>query len=158
MLISTRCQVHTILVPMRGVTLPELVLAVAIAGLTAGLGVPRIAALRDRLAVEREAAALLVAYQRARLVASTTGQPVRLLVTAERLSAYTLRAGDSSLAWQAPGPAAVGVQLVAIPAPPLFVPGGVTIGVSNGRYVLSKGGVSRTLIASRLGRLRVARP
>lgn len=143
---------------MRGVTLPELVLAIAIAGLCAGIGVPKIAALRDRLAVEREAAALLVAYQRARLVASTTGQPVRLLVTAERLSAYALRAGDSSLAWQAPGPAAAGVQLVAIPSPPLFVPGGVTIGVSNGRYVLAKGGVSRTLIASRLGRLRISRP
>lgn len=143
---------------MRGVTLPELLLAVAIVGLCAGIGVPRITALRDRLAVEREAAGLFVAYQRARLVASTTGQPVRLLVTAESLSAYALRAGDSTLAWRVPGPAAGGVQLVSIPAPPLFVPGGVTIGVSNGRYVLSKGGVSRTLIASRLGRLRVSRP
>jgi hypothetical protein len=108
--------------------------------------------------VDREAGTLLVAYQRARLVASTRGVPVRLLVTAERIAAYVIRAADSSLAWQAPGPSASGVQLVALPAPPLFVPSGVAIGVSNGRYVLAKGSISRTLIASRLGRLRVSRP
>lgn len=143
---------------MRGATIAELALGLAITGILVAMGVPRAVALADHLAVERQAGLLLTAYHRARLVALTRNRLIRLTVTADRIAIYTLEAGDSTLAWQVPGPATDDVALVSAPAPAVFAPSGITMGVANGRYVLSKGDVTRTLVASRLGRLRVARP
>ena len=143
---------------MRGVTLAELALGLSILGVLVGIGVPRVVTLRDRLAVERQAGAILTAYHQARLAAITRGQLVRLSIAPSRLAVHALQAADSVLLWEAEGPAADGVELVSAPAPAVFAPSGVTMGVANGRYVLRRGDIVRTLVASRLGRLRVSRP
>ena len=146
---------------MRGVTLAELLTGIVIIAIIAGLGIPNAMALGDRLAVERQAAAVMHGYQRARLAALTSLQPARLTVRADRTTVYLLldRSGtrDSILAWDAPGPASEGVMLRSSPGPVTIVPSGIAIGVGNGRYVLERGRISRSLVASRLGRLRVDR-
>ena len=121
---------------MRGVTLAELALGLSILGVLVGIGVPRVVTLRDRLAVERQAGAILTAYHQARLAAITRGQLVRLSIAPSRLAVHALRVADSVLLWEAEGPAADGVELVSAPAPAVFAPSGVTMGVANGRYVL----------------------
>jgi len=146
---------------MHGVTLGELLTGIVIIGIITGLGVPNAVALGDRLAVERQTAAVMHGYQHARLAALTTLQPARLTVRPERMTVYLLgsRGGvpDSSLAWEAPGVAGQGVVLRSSPGPVTIVPSGLATGVANGRYILEKGGISRTLIVSRLGRLRIER-
>ena len=143
---------------MRGVTLAELVLGLVFLGVLTGIGVPRVVTLADRLAVERQAGAILTAYHQARLAAVTRGQLVRLSIASSRMTIYSLQGSDSVLIWEAAGPVADGVELVSAPAPAVMAPSGLTIGVANGRYVLQRGGIVRTLVASRLGRLRVSRP
>lgn len=146
---------------MRGVTLAELLTGIVLIAIMTGLGIPSAMALGDRLAVERQAAAVMHGYQRARLAALTSLQPVRLTVRPDRTTVYLLwdRSGtrDSTLAWDAPGPASAGVMLRSSPGPVTIVPSGLAIGVGNGRYVLERGRISRSLVASRLGRLRVDR-
>lgn len=146
---------------MRGVTLGELLTGIVIIGILTGLAVPNAVALGDRLAVERHTATVMQGYQRARLAASGSLQPARLTVGPDRIAVYLLgdRAGepDSTLAWEAPGPASDGVLLRLSPGPVTIVPNGLATGVANGRYVLERGRASRSLIASRLGRLRIDR-
>lgn len=142
---------------MRGASLVELVVVVVLAGFGAGLAVPGVVGLRDRLAVEHQTAKVITFYQRARATALTASRPVVLYLTPDRMSAFAVAGGDSVLAWSEPGPSEGGVGLAG-PRRVVFAPSGITMGVANGRYVLDRGGVSRTLVASRLGRLRVMRP
>jgi Tfp pilus assembly protein FimT len=146
---------------MRGVTLAELLTGIVIIAVLTGLGIPNAMALADRLAVERQAAVVMHGYQRARLAALTSLQPARLTVQPDRTTVYLLsdRSGtrDSTLAWDAPGPASEGVMLRSSPGAVTIVPSGLAIGAGNGRYVLERGRISRSLVASRLGRLRVDR-
>lgn len=143
---------------MRGSSLPELLVTLAVIGLATAMATLRLATFGDRFAVEAATADLLVAYQRARLTALGTAQPVRFEFAAPRATAWSLGTTDSSLAWTIPGPAARGVTLVESPGPVVMTPAGVTMGVANGRYVLERGDIRRTVVASRLGRLRVSRP
>jgi type II secretory pathway pseudopilin PulG len=143
---------------MRGASLVETTLALAVAGLLLGMTVPGAVMLRDRVAVERQAATILSAWQRARVTAMLGSRRSILHAGTDRITVWTLRSGgDSVLQWSAPGPASDGVRLTATVPRVLFAPTGLTIGVANGRYGLERGGVSRTLVAARLGRLRVER-
>jgi Tfp pilus assembly protein FimT len=143
---------------MRGASLVETTLALAVVGILLGLTIPGTVRLRDRLAVERQAATILGAWQRARVTATMCPPPAVLHLGADRLSVWALRpGGDSTLIWSAPGPSTDGVHLTAGVPRVVFAPTGLTIGVANGRYALERGGVSRTLVAARLGRLRVER-
>lgn len=143
---------------MRGHSLPELLVTLAVIGLATAVATLRLAAFGDRFAVEAATADLLIAYQRARLTALGSAQPVRFEFAATRATAWSLGPTDSSLAWTIPGPAARGVALVESPGPVVMTPAGVTMGVANGRYVLERGDTRRAVVASRLGRLRVSRP
>lgn len=143
---------------MRGASLVETTLALAVAGILLGMAVPGAALLRDRVAVERQAATILSAWQRARVAAMLGSRRSILHLGADRLTVWALRpGGDSVLFWSAPGPSSDGVRLTATVPRILFAPTGLTIGVANGRYGLARGGISRTLVAARLGRLRVER-
>jgi len=131
--------------------------AIAVLGVVSGIAVPRAASLRDRVLVERHARAVVTGYQRARL-ASLLGSARSVLVTGpDRMEVWLHTGRDSSLAWRAPGPARDGVALTG-PVRTVFAPAGVTMGLANGRFVLERGGISRTVVASRLGRLRVTAP
>lgn len=142
---------------MKGTTLLELLAALVIMGIVAGLAVPGATRFRDRLLVEHHTHAVITAYQRARLAALLGSARSVLHIEPDRLDVYVLHGSDSVLVWQAPGPASDGVALTG-PARTAFAPAGITMGLANGTYVLVRGGVSRTVVASRLGRLRVTSP
>ena len=142
----------------RGVTLLELLVVLVIVGLLAGMVVPGAASLADRMAVEHEAARLLVAYRSAWLTARTHHRLALLRVTPDSLAIRTVsRAGapDTLLTWLAPGPAQAGVTIGGVPHTTVFAPNGAAMGFANTRHRLTKGGASREVVVSRLGRVRV---
>ena len=99
----------------RGVTLLELLVVLVIVGLLAGMVVPGAASLADRLAVEHEAARLLVAYRSAWLTARVQHRLALLRVTSDSLAIWTVSsagAPDTVLAWLAPGPGFAGVSIL----------------------------------------------
>ncbi|HET9514087.1 MAG TPA: hypothetical protein VFO95_09160 [Gemmatimonadales bacterium] len=142
---------------MRGATLLEVAAALVIIGLLSGLGIPRAVHWRDRILVQRHTQGMFLAYHRARLAALQHHGPALLRIAPDRAEVWRLHNGDSTLVWHIAGPAADGVSLSG-PARVVFSPAGITLGVANGSYVLSRGGITRIVLASRLGRLRVTRP
>lgn len=142
---------------MRGTSLVETLAALVVLGIVTGIAVPRAASLRDRALVERHAGAVVTAYQRARLAALLGSARAVLRTGPDEFAVWILRGDDSTLAWRAPGPATDGVSFSG-PARTLFAPAGLTMGLANGRFALARGGISRTVVASRLGRLRVTAP
>lgn len=142
----------------RGVTLLELLVVLVIIGILAGTVVPGAASLSDRLAVEHEAARLLVAYRSAWLTARVQHRLALLRITPDSLVIRTTTsagAPDTVLAWLAPGPASAGVTLSSGPHTTIFAPNGIAMGVANARHVLERGRASRQVVVSRLGRVRV---
>ena len=142
----------------RGVTLLELLVVLVIVGLLAGMVVPGAASLADRMAVEHEAARLLVAYRSAWLTARVQHRLAVLRITSDSLAIRTVSgagAPDTLLSWLAPGPAHAGVTVSGAPHTTVFEPSGAAMGFANTRLVLSRRGATRQLVVSRLGRVRV---
>ncbi len=131
--------------------------ALAVLGIVGGIVVPKSASWRDRMLVERHARAVVTGYQRARLAALLGSARTVFNAGALGYEVWVLRAGDSTLVWRAPGPATDGVSFSG-PARTAFAPAGITMGLANGRFEFLRGGISRTVVASRLGRLRVTSP
>lgn len=143
----------------RGVTLFELLLALTIIGILAALVVPGSAALADRLSVEHEAARLLVAYRTAWRFARSHQALAVLRITPDSLTVRTVPGAgspDTTLVWLAPGPALAGVTLASPPHTAVLGPDGVGLGLANARHILTRGGISREVVVSRLGRVRIA--
>lgn len=138
----------------RGFTLLELVLAFVIIGLTLGTALPRIAALRDGWVAEQAAQAIVQAHRRARLSAILLSRPVVLTVAADSL---TIANAADSVIWRSPGPASGGAVLAGPVRKLTFSPVGITMGLSNATFRVSCGVSLRTVIVSRLGRVRLVR-
>jgi type II secretion system protein H len=142
----------------RGHTLLELMVVLAVAGILAGMLAPGIGSLADRVAVEHQAARLLSAYRTAWLTARVRQRLALLRVSPDTLSIRTVPgagSADTTLEWIAAGPAAAGVALASPPHTAVFGPDGVAMGFSNARHVLTRGGASRAVVVSRLGRVRM---
>ena len=139
-----------------GHTLIELTLALAVAGLSLGIALPRLSAARDGLEVERAAREVATAHRRARIAAIVQSRPVVLAIGADSL-AYRLADPPTRL-WRAPGPARHGVVLSSPARQITFSPVGITTGLSNASFHLVRGSASRTVVLSRLGRVRITRP
>ncbi len=138
-----------------GFTLIETVLALAVAGLLLGIALPRFTALKQGVIVERAAQNLAAAHRRARSTAVVHGRPAILAVAAATLS-ITL-AGAEHPHWTSPGPSTEGVTLAGPPRALTFSPLGITTGLSNASFPLTLGSASRTVVVSRLGRVRIVR-
>ena len=137
----------------RGFTLLEIVLVLTVMGVAFGIALPRLDALRNSLAVTHAAQAIASAHRRARALAIMRSRTVVLSVSPDTL---TIRAsGDSADTWGGSGPTAEGVSLPGPTRQITFSPLGVAMGVSNASFALSRGSATRTVIVSRLGRLRI---
>jgi prepilin-type N-terminal cleavage/methylation domain-containing protein len=137
----------------RGFTLIEVLLVLAVMGLTLGIALPRLGALRNSLAVTRAAEEIATAHRRARVVAILRGRAVVLSVSPDTLTIRS--AGDTVDVWAGPGPSAAGVFLPGPTRRITFSPLGIAMGVSNASFPLARGNATRTVIVSRLGRLRI---
>jgi type IV fimbrial biogenesis protein FimT len=135
----------------RGYTLIETLLTLAVLGLLLGIALPRFATVKDRLAVNDEAGRIAAAHRRARTTAILMSRPVVLTIASDSIVVEA----DSADRWSTPGPAAAGVALAGGTRRITFSPIGVATGLSNATLLLTRGSATRTVIVSRLGRLRV---
>lgn len=137
----------------RAFTLPEIVLVLAVAGILLGIAVPPVYRTLDRIEVEAAVRHLVTAHQRARIMAITRSQVVVLTLQPTELTIH--RPGEDAPLWSEPGPAASGVSLIGPARQFTFSPEGLTLGLSNATLQLTRGLTSRTVVISRLGRVRV---
>ena len=136
----------------RGVTLVELMLVLAVAGILFGVGVPALSVLLDSLAVHAAASHIVAAHARARLLAIARGQVITLAIDPARI-AISPRSEPMPL-WSEEGPSATGVHLEGAQRQFTFSPEGFTLGVSNASLQLTRGATRQTVVISRLGRVR----
>jgi prepilin-type N-terminal cleavage/methylation domain-containing protein len=141
--------------PMRrAFSLPELLLVLALVSILTGMAVPLLLHSWDRLELEAEVARLVSAHQRARLSAVIKGQVLTLSIDSSAVSIIP-RLSTRAL-WSEPGPLHFGVSLSGPARRFTFSPEGFTIGLSNTSLQLARGSSTRTIIFSRLGRVRVS--
>jgi prepilin-type N-terminal cleavage/methylation domain-containing protein len=136
-------------------TLPELLLVLAVVGILTGLALPRLSEAVDRIEVEGAANRLVSAHRRARMMATARGQVVLLSIDSTQLT-ISAHGGIDTL-WSDIGPADAGVELAGPARQFTFSPAGTTLGFSNATLQLTRGSTTRTLVISRLGRIRIVR-
>jgi prepilin-type N-terminal cleavage/methylation domain-containing protein len=140
----------------RGTTLLELLLALVLLGLATALAVPGITRLRDRLAVDAAAQALAGAHTRARLVAVTERRNVLLTLAQDSLIVHAIETpADTVERWRSAGPGAEGVITTGLPRRISYAASGVSLGLANGTYTITRGNARRQVIVSRYGRVRI---
>jgi len=134
-------------------TLPELLLVLALASILLGVAIPRFSAAVDRIEVAAAASHIAAAHQRARMMAITQGLVSVLAV--DPLVLTIRRRGVTIPVWSEAGPAAQRVSLAGPARQFTFSPEGFSLGLSNATLRLTRGSATRTVIISRLGRVRV---
>lgn len=141
----------------RGLTLPEIVVTVAIVSLVLGIAAPRLAEPLDALSVEHAAAEIAGAHARARVTAVVESRPTRLTVRADSLLLDVRVDGAWVRRWAGAGPSGFDVGMAGGAQVLTFSPVGWSMGFSNASWTLSRGGATRRVVVSRLGRLRIER-
>lgn len=139
----------------RGVTLIELACIIVILGIMSAIMLPVAARPLTTIAVESAAHQLVRAHMRARMAALRTNQVALLRLTADSLVVNLLDGRDTVPEWKREGPAADGITLTGPTRLLRFTPTGISFGVSNGTWIVSKGSVTRRVVISRYGRVRV---
>jgi prepilin-type N-terminal cleavage/methylation domain-containing protein len=139
----------------RGFSMIELVLVLALLGLLLGIALPSLSSALDRVEVRASAAHIAAAHARARLMAITQSRVLVLTVDAARLSIHVR--GNTTPVWSDRGPALNRVSLTGPARTFTFSPEGFSLGLSNATLRLSRGSATRTVIVSRLGRVRITR-
>jgi Tfp pilus assembly protein FimT len=142
----------------RGITLLELALVVALAGIIAGVALPAARRFTHSIAVNRAAHAIVAGHRVARFSAIMRGRRSLLTVRAESLVVRVVTGADTLTLWTRPGPTADGVALEGPPRTLVFAPTGLPLGLSNATFRLSAGSAARNVVVSRLGRTRIVRP
>jgi prepilin-type N-terminal cleavage/methylation domain-containing protein len=137
----------------QGFSLVELLLVLAVAGLLFGIALPRLSGVMDQIEVASAANHLVAAHQRARIMAVTGGQV--LVLTIDTASLVIRPRGQASILWSEEGPAATRVVLEGPARQFTFSPVGLTLGLFNATLRLTRGSASRTIVVSRLGRVRI---
>lgn len=136
-------------------TLVEVVTAVGLVALVTAATVRGWAAEVDRTRVTEAESAVVQAYRAAQQAARTRGRPAVLLVTPDRLEILSAGVADTAIVWTGPGPAAVGVGLSPRRHQAVFGPSGMANGAANVTHTFWRGAVTRQVVVSRLGRLRI---
>ena len=139
----------------RGFALVELALMIGLAGIIATIALPPLLGVRDRLAVDDVIYRLSALHGRARLLAMVEGRTVRLEIRPDTMLLQVVTGTDTTTRWSGPGTASLAALVSGPSRPLLFGSTGVTYGVSNATWVVSRGAVERRLIVSRWGRIRL---
>jgi prepilin-type N-terminal cleavage/methylation domain-containing protein len=137
----------------RAFALPELLLVLAVVAILMGIAIPRLSAALDRIEVAAAASHIAAAHQRARLVAVT--QSLVAVLSVDPLALTIRQRGIPAPLWTEAGPAAHGVSLAGPTRQFTFSPEGFSLGLSNATLRLTRGSATRTVIISRLGRVRM---
>jgi Tfp pilus assembly protein FimT len=137
-----------------GITLSELMLVLAVAGLVFGIAVPSLSGVLDRVEVWAAANHVVAAHRRARVMAITRSQVLVLTVDPDLLSIRPRE--QPAPVWSEVGPASSRVALEGRSRQFTFGPEGISLGLSNATLRLTRGTASRTIVISRLGRIRIA--
>ena len=96
---------------------------------------------------------LVGAQRRARMTAILESREIVLTIAPDSL---VIRVGHGGLeSWRASGPAAEGVALAGGVKRIVYSPVGITTGLSNASFPLTRGNARRTVVVSRLGRARI---
>jgi type IV fimbrial biogenesis protein FimT len=136
-----------------GFSLIELVLVLALLALLLGIALPPLTGALDRIEVASAASQIAAAHTRARMMAISKSRVLVLSVDSASLSIH-LR-GSTSQLWSGIGPARSGVSLSGPSRSFTFSPEGFSLGLSNASLHLSRGSATRTVVVSRLGRVRI---
>ncbi|MEO8200694.1 MAG: GspH/FimT family pseudopilin [Gemmatimonadota bacterium] len=139
----------------KGVTLLELIFALAITGILVVLVMPAVAGLRDRYLVGTAAQAIASAHNRARIQAVLQSRVVDLEVRPDSLLIRATSGATAIPLWSEIGPAQNGITLGSPTRILTFAPTGITLGFANATFVLTRGSARRQVIVSRLGRVRI---
>jgi type IV fimbrial biogenesis protein FimT len=139
----------------RGFSLIEVVLVLALLGLLLGIALPSLSGALDRIEVGAAASQIAAAHTRARMMAISGSRVLVLTVDSGTLSIHL--PGSTSHLWSTRGPALSSVSLAGPPRSFTFSPEGFTLGLSNATLQLSRGSATRSVVVSRLGRVRITR-
>jgi type II secretory pathway pseudopilin PulG len=139
----------------RGISVTEVLIVVVLIGLMTLIAAPRLDRALASIVVDAEARRIAAAHTRARMMAVTRSRVLLLRIAPDSLWIAHVSGADTTRLWTGPGPAAAGVALTGPEYPLRFTPLGVTFGVSNGTWTVSYRGVSRKVVVSRLGRVRI---
>lgn len=138
-----------------GVTLIEMALVLLIAGLVGIFGAAPLLGLRDRLAVDQAARDIAALHARARLLAMIESRPIRLDIGADSSTMRVIADGDTIVRWHGAGLSSEPASVSGPSRPLWFSPAGVTYGVSNATWIVTRGTVERRVVVSRWGRVRI---
>jgi Tfp pilus assembly protein FimT len=139
-------------VMQHGHTLAEQIMVLTVVGVLAGVGAPHLRQVRDTLAVEQAARQIAVAHQRARITAIVRNRAMVLTLSGDSITLRVKK--DATLLWREPGPSAAGVIFTAPPRQVTFSAVGLATGAANYTYTVTRGDARRSVIVSRLGRVR----
>lgn len=135
----------------RAVTLLEVLVVVALAGILSALALPPYIAARNRASVRAAMTAAVAAFDAARTLALTRGRhaAVGIDTSGSRLVVHSFR--DTVL--RVPLGASWGVRLTASRDSSAVAPDGLGYGAANLRLIIARGAVADTVTVSRLGRV-----
>ncbi len=138
----------------RGLTLVELVVVLAILAIVTAITLPRLAGVRDWIAVDTAAQEVIGAIAVARSAAIMQGTRSRAVIGADslRIDRWWESAWEDLHRW--PGPERHGVALEVSNPVVVFEPIGLAWGLSNTSVVLRRGTQVATITVSRLGRVK----
>ncbi|MGH7531415.1 MAG: pilus assembly FimT family protein [Gemmatimonadales bacterium] len=137
-----------------GLTLPEIVLVLAIVGTASAVALPRGRHVLDWIAADRAARQVTVALAIARHAAVMQATRARLIITSDSLRIERSGERGWELWWRGPGPRELGVALEVSNPTVEFGPTGAGWGVSNTSVVLRRGSQVETITVSRVGRVK----
>jgi len=137
------------------VSLTELAAAASLITLLSALGARGVARTADRIAVEQVQGAILNAYRRTQSVARAWGRPAEVVISIDSIVIRIVSPLAANVLWRAPGPGGSGVTLSPLNHTTTFAANGMATGVANVTHLLQRGAVSRRVVVSRLGRVRV---
>jgi prepilin-type N-terminal cleavage/methylation domain-containing protein len=141
----------------RGATLLELLVALSIVALVLGIATPRLSEPLDMLAVEHAAGEIAGAHARARVAAVVESRMTVLHIGPDSLTMESIDSAGPVRRWSMPGPHRFAVNMAGAARTLAFAPTGISTGLSNASWTLTKGTATRRVVISRLGRVRIER-